>query len=132
MSEINPEDQIAITRTIMRMLDNWGIPAAGIISVMGLPDDMRTRHVDKFRKEKPFPNDAATMQRIDHLAGIADSLRTMCPHNPTQGAVWMNKPHRRFSGRTPVATMVEDGLSGLIKVRSEVDCTFDWTRSSPQ
>lgn len=129
MSEITPEDQLVITKTIMRMLDDWSIPAAGIISVMGLPDDTRTRHVEKFRKEKPFPDDEATMNRITHLAGIADALRTMYPHNPAQGVTWMNKPHRRFSGRTPVTTMIEDGLSGLIKVRSEVDCTFDWARS---
>ena len=129
MSEINAEDQLALTKAIMGMLDEWGVPAAGVISILGLPADTRTRHIEKFRKEKPFPSDEVTMKRITHLAGIADALRTMHPHNPSQNVVWMNKPHRRFSGRTPVATMIEDGLSGLIKVRSEVDCTFDWARS---
>lgn len=129
MSDFSQEELLTITKAIMNMLDSWGVPAAGVISVMGLPEDTRTRHIDKFRRETPFPDDEETLQRIDHLAGIADALRTMYPHNPDQGVAWMNKPHRRFAGRTPVVTMVEEGLQGLIKVRSEVDCTFDWARS---
>ena len=129
MNEISAEDQIAITKAIMKMLDDWGVPSAGIINVLGLPEGTRTRHIEKFRLENPLPSDDSTMERVRHLAGIADALRTMYPHNPQQGVAWMNKPHRRFSGRSPVATMSEEGLSGLIKVRCEVDCTFDWARA---
>ena len=129
MNKVTPEDQIAITKAIMRILDDWGISSKGIINVLGLPEDTRTRHVEKYRMEKPLPTDDIVMERIGHLAGIADALRTMYPHNPQQGVVWMNQPHRRFSGRSPVATMSEEGLRGLIKVRSEVDCTFDWART---
>ena len=85
-----------------------------------------TRGRDKVRTEHPLASAPATMERNRSLAGIADALRTMYPHNPQQGVSWMNQPHRRFSGRSPVATMVEEGLRGLIKVRCEVDCTFDW------
>ena len=129
MTDISPEDQIAITKAIMKMLDDWKVSTAGIITILGLPENTRTRHVEKFRMENPLPTDAATMERVGHLAGIADALRTMYPHNPQQGVAWMNKPHRRFSGRSPVATMTEEGLRGLIKVRCEVDCTFDWARA---
>jgi uncharacterized protein (DUF2384 family) len=131
MSELSGQEGLILTRTIMRILDEWRMPAAGIINVIGLPEETRPRHLERFRGDTAFPDEQQIVERLTHLAGIADALRTMFPHGNQMAIAWMNKPNRRLANRTPVMAMSEDGLSGLIQVRSEVDCTFDWSRTDP-
>jgi hypothetical protein len=38
----------------------------------------------------------------------------------------MNKINHRFDNRTPLAAMLEDGLGGIIAVRTHLDCAYDW------
>ncbi|HEX19984.1 MAG TPA: DUF2384 domain-containing protein [Acidiferrobacteraceae bacterium] len=43
------------------------------------------------------------------------------------GAIWMNKPNRMLQNRTPLNTMVKDGL---LAVHVHLDCAFDWRENS--
>jgi hypothetical protein len=69
------------------------------------------------------------MDRLAHLVGIAEALRTTFPFNPSMAALWMRQPLRRFDDRTPARVMVDDGLNGLVTVRSHLDCGFDWRQT---
>jgi len=60
------------------------------------------------------------------LFGIADALRTSYPHNELMGAMWLRTAHRRFDQQSPISVMLNQGLTGLIAVRSHLDCAFDW------
>ena len=42
----------------------------------------------------------------------------------------MKSKHRRFDNETPLNIILEEGINGLYKVRSELDCTFAWNSSS--
>jgi hypothetical protein len=128
---ISPQERLALTRAIMYMLDCWGLSAEDIIRILALPPTTRTRQLARFRADTPFPEEAAVMTRIEHLVGIADALRTTYPRNANMGPLWLRTPHRRFQRRTPLATMVEGGLNGLISVRAELDCAYAWERSEP-
>ena len=80
-------------------------------------------------KPLTLPDTPATMARIEQLLGIADALRTMFPHNPQMGLHWLRKRNKHLRRRTPAECMVEDGMSGLIRVRTHLDCTYAWDMS---
>lgn len=129
MRDMNLEDQIAATRVIINILDTWGARDSDQVAILGLPDGTPSRMVRRYRKDTPLPEDAAVMERVEHLVGIAEALRTTFPRNAQMGPQWMNEPHRRFNQRTPMETIVEDGLGGLIAVRAHLDCAFAWRKS---
>ena len=78
---MNFEDRVTVTRAIVNMLDSWGVSAANQIILLALPAGTRPGAIRQFRKNTPFPEDAAVMERIEHLVGIADALRTSYPRN---------------------------------------------------
>jgi hypothetical protein len=57
-------------------------------------------------------------------------LRTTYPLNSRIGLIWLRKPHRRLTHRTPLATILEDGMDGLRSVRAELDCSYSWECST--
>ncbi len=97
----------------MRILDEWGLSGKDIISILALPNKTRSRHLERFRDDTAFPESEKTMQRIEHIAGIADALRTSYPRNAQMGIIWMRTPHKRFANRSPLQVLSERGLSGL-------------------
>ncbi|RCL45291.1 MAG: DUF2384 domain-containing protein [Candidatus Thioglobus sp.] len=121
-------DQVIITQMTMQLMDEWGLDSKQIITLLGLPANVRTRHLDKFRKGDAFPESEVTRQRIEHIAGIADALRTSYPRNMHMGSRWLRTPHRRFKNQTPIDTML-GSESGLLEVRSELDCAYAWDKS---
>jgi hypothetical protein len=70
-------------------------------------------------------------ERVEHLLGIAEALRTAYPHNRQAGAIWLNRVNYRFDDRTPLAAMVEDGIVEILAVRMHLDCAYDWHVSGP-
>lgn len=132
MQALSYEDRCDLARRIVALLDDWGVRAADQVRLLGLPPDTRPRAMKRYREATPLPADARIMERVEHLAGIADALRTANPRNAKAGAFWMNRANHRFDNRTPLATMIEDGLDGVIAVRAHLDCAFDWDLSGSQ
>lgn len=114
------------TKLVMEILDQWGTTAEQKMALLSLEGHARPRHLARFRRGEALPAVDVVQQRIEHLLGIADALWTMNPHNSQIGSIWMNRTHRRFESRTPLQTMLEDGLEGVLYVRCHVDCAFDW------
>lgn len=130
MSLKRTDERIALTKAVMTMLDDWGLASTEIIMLLGLPTKTRVRQLEHFRRNTPFPDNEQIMMRIEHLVGIADALRTSYPRNARMGLIWLRRPHRRLSNRTPLATMIEGGVNGLRSVRAELDCAYSWDRSA--
>lgn len=129
MPKMNLEDRIALTRAVIGLLDSWGVNAARQVALLALPRETRPGAIRQFRQSTPFPESDQVMERIEHLIGIADALRTSYPHNAHMGNIWMNRTNHRFDDRTPLAAMLEDGLAGIIAVRTHLDCAYDWNIS---
>lgn len=119
---------IDIARNIMRLLDEWGLDGKQIVSILALPNTIRTRHLDKFRQGAAFPENKTTYTRIEHIAGIADALRTTFPRNAHMGVRWLRTPHRRFNNTPPLEIMINSD-TGLFRVRAELDCAYAWDQS---
>jgi hypothetical protein len=126
VEKMNLEDRVTVTRAIINMLDSWGVRVADQVALLALPEGTRPGAIRQFHQSTPFPEDAGVMERIEHLVGIADALCTSYPHNAHMGSIWMNKANHRFDNRTPLAAMLEDGLGGIIAVRTHLDCAYDW------
>ena len=115
LSDLNSEQRVQLTNQMMQLLDSWGTSGDQKIVLLGLPDDMRARKLERFRKDEAFPD--------------TDALRTSYPRNIEMCARWMRQPHKRFENKTPLSVMVTKGLAGLIQVRAQLDCSFAWNSS---
>jgi hypothetical protein len=127
-SEVKPQ-RVELTNHIMQLLDSWGANGDQKIVLLGLPQDMRTRKLERFRQDEAFPDTEQINQHLEHILGIADALRTSFPRNLEMCARWMKQPHKRFNNETPISVMIDKGLQGLIQVRSQLDCSFAWHTS---
>jgi hypothetical protein len=126
---MTPERRLLLTQHIMSLLDSWDTTGQQKIVLLGLPEDIKARKLERYRHSEPFPDTELVNEHLQHLVGIADALRTSYPRNVQMCNLWLRKPHKRFDGRTPMEVMIEDGLSGLIRVRSQLDCSFAWDHS---
>lgn len=124
--KIDLEERAMLARSTINLLDQWGIGSEDQIKILALPPETRIRALRRYRDNTPLPDDEGVMERAEFLLAIAEALRTTFPTNRHMGAQWMNRPHRRFRRRTPIATIIEDGMSGLMSVRAELDCTYSW------
>ena len=129
MAELTQEDRVALARIVTNMLDEWGIKASDQMNILALPQGTPTRMLRRYHDDTPLPDDPAVMQRVEHLLGIADALRTTFPRNSNIGLMWLKQPCKRLRRRRPMDIIVEDGLSGLITVRTHLDCSFAWRES---
>ena len=128
MAGMSDEERLELTRGILNMLEEWEIDAKDQLTLLGM-SDVPAREVKRLRESRPLPDDPDVMQRIEHLICIADALRTTYPFSKRMGRMWMHKPNRKFRQRTPIATMVEEGMVGIISVRSYLDCSFSFDMS---
>lgn len=126
MKTLSHDEQVTLTLRIIAILDDWRITSTEKISLLALPKSTRSRSITKYQQGTPLPFDDAMHERIGHLLGIGDSLRLANPRNRQAGGLWLHRPHRRFDNRTPIDIMLNEGLDGIINIRKEVDCSYDW------
>lgn len=129
MNSLTPEQKLHRTHKVMQAVDEWGLTGEQILALLDFPGDTRSRHLQKFRKDTPFPDDEKINCRVTFLLGIIDALRTTYPRNVQMGARWMKMPHARMQNRCPLQAMLEDGEQGVIAVLSELDCAYAWELS---
>ena len=129
MKSMTQDEQITLTISIMGILDGWGMSAAEIISLLALPEKTPTRALRRYRENTPFPVTAEVEERIDHILGITDALRTSYPHNPQMGKIWISQRSKKLQNQIPLQIIVENGLSGIIEIRKHLDCSYDWHKN---
>jgi hypothetical protein len=126
MTTPSAEQMLLRTQKVMNALDEWGLNGDQILAVLNFPETERSRHLARYRKDTPFPDNENVICRMTFLLGIIDALRTTYPRNLQMGARWMAKPHVRLNNRCPLQAMLEDGETGLVAVLSELDCAYAW------
>jgi uncharacterized protein (DUF2384 family) len=129
MAGLTQEDRVDLGRMVVNMLDDWGIKPSDQVNVLALPDGTPTRMLRRYHEDTPLPDNPDVLKRVEHLMGIADALRTTFPRNASIGLLWLKQPCKRLRRRRPLDIMIEDGLSGLITVRTHLDCSFAWRES---
>ena len=129
LEQLSLEQKIELTHMIMTMLDDWGVSHKDKLNLLALPSHIRSRAVRRFYDNEPLPDDPNVFERIDHLLGIADALRTSYPLNSYMVSFWLNQKNQRFENLTPLAFMLQGGLENVVAVRAHLDCAWDWHRS---
>jgi hypothetical protein len=129
MAGLTQEDRVDLGRMVVNMLDDWGIKPSDQVNVLALPDGTPARMLRRYHEDTPLPDNPDVLKRVEHLMGIADALRTTFPRNSSIGLLWLKQPCKRLRRRRPLDIMIEDGLSGLITVRTHLDCSFAWRES---
>ncbi len=129
MVSFTPEQKLLRTQKVMSAVDEWGLTGEQILALLDFPENVRSRHLQKYRKDTPFPDDENVNCRVVILLGIIDALRTTYPRNLQMGARWMAAPHVRLKNRCPLQAMLEDGENGVVAVLSELDCAYAWELS---
>jgi hypothetical protein len=129
MNQLTEQDRLDLGRLVINTLEEWGLSAADQVTMLALPGKVSGRHLRRYQDDTPLPDDPDVLKRVEHLLGIADALRTTFPRNDRIAIIWLNQPCKRLRRRRPVDIMREDGLSGLITVRTHLDCSFAWRES---
>ena len=123
------DEQVSLTTRIMDILDGWGMSSAEIISLLALPEKTPTRALRRYRENTPFPITSELNERIEHIIGITDALRTSYPHNPQMGKMWIRQRSKKLQNKIPLQIIVEKGLEGVVEVRKHLDCSYDWHKN---
>ena len=130
MENYTKEQMTSLTRAVVNHMDEWKIDPGEILSILGVEDSVKPRQLNAMRNgDRVLPQTTEVMQRIDHIVGISDALRTTFPFSSQMRVMWLQKPHRRFQKRTPLSVILSEGLNGLLKVRIEVDCAYGYAIS---
>ena len=129
MVDYTDKEFLYITNTVMKVLDSWNLTTEQTVQILGLSNQTKKRQLDKYRTLKAFPKEELIVKRLSHVVGISDALRTTFPRNVNMSEKWMKTQHRRFNNETPLSIILEQGIDGLCRVRSELDCTFAWNAS---
>jgi hypothetical protein len=129
LRELSEEDRVALSRLVVELLDRWGVDGSDQITLLGLPAETKARALRRYYENTALPNTPDVNERIDHLLGIADALRTSNPCSATADVMWLHAINHRFDDRTPLDAMVQDGLGGMMAVRTHLDCAYDWHMS---
>lgn len=128
--DLTHEERIALTRAVIKLLDNWGAQNSDQVKILCLPDGTPSRKINRYRDMgEPLPDEPRVNKSVEHILGIADALRTTFPSNPQMAPLWMQRRNKHLRRRTPMSCMIEDGLSGMVRVRTHLDCTFAWDTS---
>lgn len=129
LRELGEAERVSLSRTIVELLDHWGVEGADQVTLLGLPPDTKPRVLRRYYENTALPNSPEINERIDHLLGIADALRTSNPRSATADVIWLHAINHRFDNRPPLDAMIQDGIGGLLAVRTHLDCAYDWNLS---
>lgn len=123
---LDESSRLRLANEIMALFEYWQVNMDDQISLLGLSGEIRKRQLRKFRQDTPLPDDQDVMARAEHLVGISDALRTYFPNSTYARSRWMRTTSKKFPRNTPIQIMLRDGMSGLIRVRAHLDCTYAW------
>ena len=129
LRELGEAERVTLSRAIVDLLNQWGVDGVDQVTLLGLPPDTKPRVLRRYYENTALPNSPGINERLDHLLGIADALRTSNPRNAAAGSIWLHSVNHRFDNRTPLDAMIQDGLGGLLAVRTHLDCAYDWNLS---
>jgi hypothetical protein len=129
MISSEPDSLLHFTRATMQVLDDWQLGSDEIRVLLAMPDAVKSRAFNGFRRETPFPNNPEVQRRAHYVLRIYEALRTTFPTNPRMGGRWIRQGNRRCGNRSPLSVMLQ-GEEGLVCILAQVDCSYAWDIST--
>ena len=125
MSHYTQQEREQLATVVMGVLNEWNIREEFQLALLGLPEETATRELTKFGRGKALPDEPDLLDRAVHIIGINQALHVVFPLNPKMPGFWLTTRSRFFRG-APLTIMLEEGLSGMDRVWSHLDCTRNW------
>jgi hypothetical protein len=110
------EEHVEITRTVMRLLAGWGVPAVQQPALLGLDALSHRRELNRCRFGAALPDTGDVYARARLLLEISSAVAQLFPHSSVAADVWVTTPQLRFGGQTPLQIMLEDGPQGMHRI----------------
>lgn len=126
MDNLSKEEGLSLTKMIIGILDSWGLNARQQHTLLAFSKNVPIRGMRRFQDNQAFPDEEALNIRLEHIVGIHHALHTTYPHNPAMGPLWLKTVNKRFGNSSPIKLMLEEGIAGVKRVRSHLDCAYDW------
>ena len=110
-------------RVFQKIADRLGLSVAERITILGEPSrSTYYRWLMKANHHRPIALSLDTLLRISAIIGIYRAL-TFLFEDEAQGMLWLKGIHTSpdFAGNSPLRSMLEGGLNGLMSVRRYLD-----------
>ena len=110
------------TREVLQILGAWGTTASQQVILLGLPTGMLAH----YQKGAALPEEDDIVTRVKTLLAIDHSVCLAFPHTPDLARLWVSTANHFLDGNTPLAVMLTEGLSGIIRIQSLLNGENDW------
>lgn len=119
LSNLGPEDRALLAKAVCRLFDLWGLDVVSQSALLGFSPDSDA--ISGFRDGAALPDHQNLIERFVHLLTIHRFLASMFPSNRDLIHHWLTVRNRAFDNRSPVESMIEQGVPGMVAVRSYLD-----------
>lgn len=123
--QLNEQERVELARVVMTIFEDWELNAEYQKVLLGMEADVHTRELSGFRRGSAFPDNEQLIERARHVIGIHQALQRVFPMNPRMPAFWLYTRNRQLNGM-PMEIMLEEGVTGMTRVWSHLDCTVNW------
>jgi uncharacterized protein (DUF2384 family) len=113
---LNDEELGQLTHKVFQVLREWHLEHDEQVTLLGLPETMKPRHLTRHHEGEPLPREDETLARMERLLSIEHELVCAFPHNPNMAALWVTTPSRLFNDARPLDLMLEKGVAGMTEV----------------
>ena len=115
------EDRGALAKMVMTLLSHWRLSTEDQAALLGIAPSNRAA-LARYQNGSPIGTNRDQLDRVGNLLGIHKNLRVLFPHNRELAYRWMTTRNKAFDNYTPVEVIKEAGFTGLLMVRSYLDC----------
>jgi hypothetical protein len=126
LATITDQQKNQLTFHLMQVMENWKLEDQDQITLLGLSDSLKPRHLYLYRKgDKSFDFDQTSINRSEMILGIHEALGTTYPTNREYASIWLKRSVKKFKHKTPLNLMLS-GETGMQRVWHFLDCTQSW------
>lgn len=126
LTQISEQQKKQLTFNLMQVMENWKLADQDQITLLGLSDSLKPRHLYLYRKgDKAFDFNQTSINRSEMILGIHQSLGTTYPTNREYASIWLKRSAKKFKQKAPLELMLS-GEIGMKRVWHFLDCTQGW------
>ena len=112
---------------LLKILNEWQVEPAQQIILLGFPADTKPRLLNRLKMGQMLPVDKNFLSRAHYLLAIYNAVQSVYPHNASAANYWVTTPSYYFGNKTPLETMLNNGVEGMKYVLSHLNGTDDWS-----
>ncbi len=124
---LSENERLQLAQQVVAILISWDLCNEDQMALLGLPPETKPRQMSHYRQgSRPLPEDEGVLERVQHILGIQESLDRLFPLNRNMPRFWIRNRSKLFRYRAPLELMLTEGLAGMGRVWSQIDCTRHW------